>query len=132
MMEETLWKMSQQSRELQDLRREVGVIWDDEASRELNKRYLDPHADDDQAMRESLAQQDAALDQADGSLRSSREHALRAERLALEVSEWLREVEQHLNSAYDYYDLFMRYKTAASERFPVIERLLSDANGSCK
>ena len=49
-MEEIIWFIQQCSRELQNFRSDIRSSWEDEASKELNSRYLNPHEDDNQEM----------------------------------------------------------------------------------
>ena len=41
-MEDIVWKMQQRSRTLQDYRKDIRGLWQDEAAKTLNRRYLDP------------------------------------------------------------------------------------------
>lgn len=131
-MDEVLWAMTQQSRVLQELRREIQPLWDDEASREINSRYLNPHEDDDRQMLSELAAQKEALDQTDASLAAARAQAVRADELAAEVRDWLGHTEEETNNSYTTYDLFVRYNSSAAANFPTIKQLINDANGTCE
>lgn len=130
-MEEALWKMAQQSRVLQELRRDIQSVWDDEAAREINNRYLDPHQYDDQQMLAALNEQKNILDQATLKLVSVHTHALRANQLAEEVTEKLRLTEQDVKNAHSSYDLYIHYNSDAQSRIPLVRRLISQANDAC-
>src|SRR4051794_7183658 len=56
-LENDLWLLEQQSRALQECRRDLAWVWNDEAARELNRRYLDPHAADDGQLHRALHQE---------------------------------------------------------------------------
>lgn len=60
-MEELLWSATQQSRTLQELRKNIQGVWQDEAARELAHRYLDPHESEDQRMLGLLNQEKETL-----------------------------------------------------------------------
>ena len=64
-LDDALWSGAQQSRVLQDLRRDIRIVWDDEAAHEINSRYLNSHEADDLSLREEIKEQDELLKQAD-------------------------------------------------------------------
>jgi hypothetical protein len=130
-LEETLWLMSQQSRALQDLRKEVGHIWNDEAAREINSRFLNPHEQDDDLMRHELGEQETLLERAGRELESAKVFAQQVEECAAAVAERLRFAEQDMDSAYSNYDLYINYNAEAVAKFPAVEELIRRANASC-
>ncbi len=63
--------MAQKMRMLEEYRQDNRKRWDDEASRDLNRRYLNPHEEDLQQMLEFLYSQHNALTKADEQLDSA-------------------------------------------------------------
>lgn len=131
-LEETLWLMSQQSRVLQDLRKDVGRVWDDEAAREINSRFLNPHEEDDVRMRSEMNEQRQLLERAGRELESAREFAQQADECAAAVAEKLQFAEQDMDSAYSSFDLYVHYNAEANSKFPAVRELIHRANASCR
>jgi glutamine synthetase adenylyltransferase len=130
-MEELLWSMKQESRVLQELRKEIRGIWDDEAARELTSRYLDPHESEDQQMLAALNQQNDSLDASQAKLGSAETYARQVEEHAEVVAERLKSTEQEVSSAYSYHDIFAHYNSEAHSTFPAVQRLVNQANSAC-
>jgi hypothetical protein len=130
-MEDLLWSMTQESRVLQELRKDIRGIWDDEAARELTSRYLDPHETEDQQMLAGLNQQKDALEQSKVKLESAETHARLAEEHAVVVADRLESAEQEEKSAHSYYDTFARYNSEARSTFPAVQALIDQANSAC-
>jgi hypothetical protein len=130
-LEETLWLMSQQSRVLQDLRKDVGHVWDDEAAREINSRFLNLHEEDDVRMRSEMNEQRQLLERAGRELESAKEFAQQADECAAAVAEKLQFTEQDMDSAYSNFDLYVHYNAEANSKFPVVQELIRRANASC-
>jgi hypothetical protein len=130
-LEETLWLMSQQSRVLQDLRKDVSRVWDDEAAREVNSRYLNPHEQDDARMRGEMDEQRQLLERAGRELESAKEFAQQADECAAAVAEKLRFAEQDMDSAYSNFDLYVHYNAESNSKFPVVQELIRRANAAC-
>lgn len=130
-LEEALWSLSQQERALQDLRRDICHVWNDEAAREINSRYLNPHESDVSRMQTALNKQKELLEQASQKLESTRELAQRIEECAVVIAEKLRFVEQDMDNAYSNYDLYVQYNSDARSKFPLVQELISHANAAC-
>lgn len=130
-LEETLWLMSQQSRVLQDLRKDVGRVWDDEAAREINSRFLNLHEQDDVLMRSEMNEQGQLLERAGRELESAREFAQQADECAAAAAEKLRFAEQDMDSAYSNFDLYVHYNAESNSKFPVVQELIRRANAAC-
>jgi len=130
-MEDLLWSMTQESRVLQELRKDIRGIWNDDAAREINSRYLDPHETDDQQMLLGLNQQKETLDQSKSNLESTETYAHQVEDYAAMVVDNLNSTEQEVNTAYSYYDMYAHYHSEARSRFPIIHELINQANSAC-
>lgn len=130
-MKDLLWSITQQSRVLQNLRKDIRGIWQDEAARELTSRYLDPHESKDQQMLAELNQQKDALDKSQDKLISAENYGRQAEEYATLVAEGLKSTEQELQSAYGNYDTSTHYNSEARSKFPSIRKLIGQANSAC-
>lgn len=130
-MEESIWSLSQQSRALQELRKDKRGIWNDQAARDINSRYLDPHEIDSQQMLAALEQQKNALDQADSKLDAAQTYARQADECATVVMDKLKFVEQDITNAFSIYDLYVKYDSDARSKFPRVYELISRANSAC-
>jgi predicted enzyme involved in methoxymalonyl-ACP biosynthesis len=130
-MEEILWLMSQQSRVLQELRKDITQVWSDEAAREINARYLNSHESDESQMISALNKQKDLLDQATQKMELSQEQTSKAEEYATTVSENVKFAIQELDSAYSNYDMYIQYNSDARAKFPRIEQLINNANSAC-
>ena len=130
-MEDMLWSMTQESRTLQDLRKDIRGIWQDEAARELNGRYLDPHETEDQQMLAGLNRQKDALDQSRVELASAENSARQVEEYGTFVDEGLKSIEQKLQNLYENYETYTRYHPQARSKLPEIKKLLDLANSAC-
>ncbi|MFL6255145.1 MAG: hypothetical protein ACJ74T_08975 [Pyrinomonadaceae bacterium] len=131
-LEDDLWLLSQQARSLQDLRKDIGHVWDDEAARAINSRYLTPHEQDDGELRDALKEQSRALESAAKELAAADGFARRADECGAVVAEKLRFAEQDMDNAFSNYDLYMRYNLDARSKFPVVSELIDHANAACE
>lgn len=130
-LEEALWSLSQQSRALQNLRRDISHVWNDEAAREINSRYLNQHETDVSHLQTALNEQRELLQQAGQKLESTKEIAQQLEECAAVVTEKLLFAEQDMENAYSNYDLYIQYNSDARSKFPLVQELISHANAAC-
>lgn len=130
-MEDLLWSLTQESRTLQELRQDIKGVWQDEAARELTSRYLDPHENEDQQMLVELKRQKDSLDQSRLNLVSAEGHARQAEENAALVAEGLKSTQEELRSAYANYDTYAQYNAESRSKFPLIQKLINQANSAC-
>ncbi len=130
-MEEALWSMSQRSRMLQELRQDVRHVWDDEAAREINSRYLNPHETDNLRMSRALNEQNEQLQAAERHLELAGSLELKIDECAAIVGEKLRFAEQDIDSSYSNYDQYVHYNAEARSKFPLVQQLIGRANSVC-
>ena|SRR5690242_18830524 len=130
--DDSLWSVTQQSRVLQDLRRDIRIVWEDEAVREINSRYLNPHEADDLSMKEELKEQVELLKQAGHKVTAANEFARQVEEFSKTVAERGQFARQDLDNAYSSYDVFVQYNADARAKFPTIRQLISRANSACE
>ena len=130
--DDVLWSVTQQSRVLQDLRRDIRIVWEDEAAREINSRYLNPHEADDLSMREEMKEQSELLKQAGHKVTAANEFGRQVEDLSKTVAERSQFARQDLDNAYSSYDVFVQYNADARSKFPTIRQLINRANSACE
>ncbi len=130
-MAETLWYLQQRSRTLQEYRLDNHRRWDDEASKELNSRYFNPHEEDSQQILRSLQQQHTTLKHAHTRLVLAANLALEANKLSAEISHLLDITRQELQKSYRNYDVYLENHAVAKALLPNIHALISQANNAC-
>ena len=131
-LDDAIWSLTQELRVLQDLRRDINVVWEDEAAREVNSRYLNLHEVDSLSMRDQLQEQSELLKQADQKLHSAEEFSRQADSLSKSVAERHEFARQDLDNAYSSYDVFVQYNADACSKLPTIQQLINRANSSCE
>lgn len=131
-LDDAIWSITQELRVLQDLRRDIRVVWEDEAAREINSRYLNPHEVDALSMRDELQEQAELLQQADQKLDAAKEFSRQADNLSIAVAERNQFARQDLDNAYSSYDVFLQYNADARSKLPAVQQLINKANSSCK
>jgi hypothetical protein len=130
-MAETLWYLQQRSRILQEYRLDNHRRWDDEAARELNSRYFNPHEEDSEQILQSLKQQHATLNDAHARLILAANLALEANKLSAEISQLLDITQQELQKSYIDYDVYRENHAAATTLLPGIRALIFQADNAC-
>lgn len=130
-MEDELWSFTQQSRSLQDLRSDIRAVWDDEAARQLNGRFLEPHRADDDEIRRSLRDQRDTLTRMEASLGIANQACITADDRATEVREALDYVQKEITDAGRAYDLGVAYESDAKARLPMVQACIDRANAAC-
>lgn len=131
-MENELWRVKQQSRILQEFRGEIDPFWNDEAAKEMNLRYLNPHQDSDQRMLVNLREQNNNLNEAEFKLNSASKHGIQAERLSQLVAEQVEYTEQEMAVSLQFFEQYQEYLSITESLFPEIEDLIAQANSVCK
>jgi hypothetical protein len=130
-LDEALWSATQQSRVLQELRRDISIVWEDQAARDINGRYLNPHETDDLSMREGISEQAERLKQAKDRCEVAKNLGQQAEEFSLTIAERTKFARQDLVNAYSSFDVFVQYNADARSKFPTIQRLIDNANSAC-
>ena len=131
-LDEAYWSATQQARVLQELRRDVRLVWEDEAAREINSRYLNPHEADDLSLREQIKEQVETLKQAEQKFEVAEDLSRQAEEFSKTVAERNQFARQDLDNAYGSYDVFVQYDADARAKFPAIQQLINRANAACE
>jgi hypothetical protein len=131
-LDDAIWSLTQASRVLQELRRDISVVWEDEAAREINSRYLNPHETDALSIRDEIREQAELLKQADQKLHAAKEFRQQADHHAKTVAERSQFARQDLDNAYSSYDVFVQYNSDACAKLPAIQQLINRANSACE
>jgi len=127
-MNDELWMMAQQSRSLQELRGDVGMVWTDSASQHLNGRYFDHHHNISEAMQDALTQRQHAEEQAQNELAYAAESGKEAEAKALLVQQLVYGVEQDIELTIDEYGQYVTYEGRADTTSRNAENLIRQVN----
>ena len=130
-MGDTLWRMKQRSRTLQEYRKDIRGLWQDEAAKTLNHRYLNPHEDDEQKMIEFMEKQVQGLEKAKNELKKAKEYALEADLYSQKVEHFLEREKQEVKQANHSYDLSIEYYGLTQAELLNIYELIQQANRSC-
>lgn len=130
-LDNDLWLLDQQARSLQDCRRDIAWVWDDDAARELNRRYLDPQAVDDETLRQALHREvdrlEALREAVDAAEVATRLAEDRAERMKYELGEMDREMKE----CEDACGRAIAYVSEVDGLLPKISDLIDQANRAC-
>lgn len=130
-MEEMLWRMSRHSRDLQKLRGSIRSLWDDDAAREINGRYLNPHEEDAKRLTTTLRAQNDALEQSKAYVLAATEHEGKAKEFAVVVEQSLGFAAQESRQAQIHHDQSLQQAALGKELLPRIYELVQSANTSC-
>lgn len=131
-MEDELFITRHQGRQLQEIRQRIAPFWEDEAAREINLRYLNPHADENDAMLEGCARQLAVLRATNTELEMAEKSALAVELLASDITEQLDLCEQDLALCFQYFEHYAQATSVTSALFVRIDELISNAFIVCE
>lgn len=130
-MVENLWYLQQRGRTLQEYRLDNHRRWDDEAARELNSRYFNPHEEDTQQVLQSLKQQHNKLNEAHSLLIFANDKAEEANKLSEEIAQLLDITQQEMQKSYINYNVYRENHCAAKALLPSIHALIFQANNFC-
>jgi hypothetical protein len=132
LFEDELWYLAQQSRVLQDFRLQIRTLWEDEAARDINMRYLSPHQDDNARMIESFQLQRQNLLYTEEKIALSEEHADEAEKYSTEVNLLIEYVDEDIHVAYQFNEQYKGHIAVANSLIPEVEELIESANCACE
>lgn len=130
-MEEIVWKIGRQSRDLQELRSSLRGVWDDDTAREINQRYLEPQQDDAQRMHTALHKQQQALSEADQRVERTVEHGRHAVENAEQMNKSLNSAARETREVHASYEMSVQQHTLAVELLPQIHEMIQSANMAC-
>lgn len=126
-MEEQLWYMQQQSRVFQEFRESIQILWDDEASRTINRAILNPHQEDDESMVQGFVLQHHNLNES----KIRRDIAMQLSREAQELSEQIglliEQVDEDIEISIQYHQQYRSFYAESQGMLPEIDKLLETA-----
>lgn len=108
---------------LQDLRLDIQAIWRDEATYELNSKYLDPCAEEDERALRALSQQNLSLEQANEFLETANNHAQKSKQLSIEIKDLLDIAEQEIFKSLSHYNEAEKYYSSSESSLKQAESL---------
>lgn len=130
-MEEILWRMRRHSQDLQELRGSIRGLWDDDAAREINARFLNPHQEDARRISTALQAQNDALEQSKAHVQTAVEHEGKAKEFAVVVKRSLEYAAEETRRAQNHHDQSLQQAALGRDLLPQIHELIQSANSSC-
>lgn len=124
----SFWQLSRYAQDLQDYRAMLVGQWDDNAAREINGQYLNPHAEDEAAMRALLEKKQMAVQQLCDKLDDIERVNNQIKALSEEIQKLLIGCEEDLRKSVTNYDFSLNKRNEAETRMPQTIALLKTAN----
>ena len=128
---DNLWHLMQQSRSLQDFRKEIRLSWDDQASKEINKRYLDPHEEENNYLLDKLRKLSENVALNEKKYKSISNIIREAGALSVELSKLLQNVQEDIQIAYTHHDQSLEDIEVSKKRIKDTAELIDKANSAC-
>jgi hypothetical protein len=120
-----LWQLEQRSRELQGTRDEARAVWDDQSSRTINDRYLNPHKVFSETLLEALKDQQAALAEAHSHTVEIEKAHIQFNQLVIEVTEDIPKIRELLKDAERCCDVATRYAQGSESSMKEVHSLIA-------
>lgn len=124
----SFWQLTRYAQELQDYRGMLIGQWDDNASRDINGQYLNPHAEDEAVMRGLLEKKQLTIGQLCEKLDTIEQVNNQIKALSEEIHKLLIHCEEDLRKAVTNYDFSLNRKNDAEVKIPQTIALLNTAN----
>jgi hypothetical protein len=124
----SLWQLNRYSQDFQDHRNAVVGQWDDSASAEINARHLNPHAEDDAAMRALLEKKNLTIQQLCGKLNEIEEINEQIKVHSREIHGLLIHCDDDLRKAATNFNFSVNKKNSGELKIPQTIALLNQAN----
>jgi Mg2+ and Co2+ transporter CorA len=131
-MEDELAFIRHQGRGVQEFRRNIQQVWNDQAARDISTRFLNPHEADAKRMVDEMQSQHQSLKEASAKLKLAAQHAQKAGHLSEKAAEYLRQAQRDVKTAYQYHEQYRHHHSAARELLPQIEDAISAADSACQ
>ncbi len=131
-MEETLWKFARKNRDLRELRQDIAGIWQDDAARDINSRYLNPHESDAEEVLEALQKQYTYITEAAKFRSLAREEERSAADFTDKMTRSLHATEKEMALVFSSHEETLRLHGKAQDLIPKIDQLIQSANSSCQ
>ena len=130
-LQDQIWLLERRSRSVQDFRKDIQSIWNDEAAREINNQYLAPHESDDKNMLKAFKEHQRLSDRVKQKCASSREYFLKINESANQLPKRFELIRENIQSAHCHNDEYLSYREEARAQFREIRSLIKQANQAC-
>jgi len=131
-MEELIWQFARSNRELQNLRKDIKSVWDDDAARAINSRYLDPHESDAHQVQISLQKQYTYISEARKFRRLALEEARRIDDFSHKIDVSLEATDREMSLVFSSHEEARNLYTKTQALFPQIDQFIQSANSTCE
>lgn len=131
-MEDAVFKLQHQARILQEFRRDIGGLWDDNAARQVNQRYLDPHEADAAEINTELHSQYLALEKASDHFTQANQHAIQVENLSFAVTESLTFMRRESTTAREFQEHHRAQNVQAKGLIVKVDESIAAASAVCQ
>lgn len=126
-MEEQLWYMQQQSRVLQEFRDSIQLMWDDEASRTINRAILNPHQEDDEAMVQGFVLQNQQLNESKLRREIAMQFSREAQELSAQIALLITQIDEDIEISIQFHQQYRSFYAESQGMLPEIDTLLETA-----
>ena len=131
-MEDAVFRLQHQARHLQEFRRDIAGLWDDNAARQLNQRYLDPHETDAAEINMELQGQYVALEKANEHFAQADQHAIQVENLSFAVAESLAFMRRESATAREFQEHHRAQNVQAKSLIVKVDESIAAASAVCQ
>jgi hypothetical protein len=128
---ERVWHLSQETRLLASRQQQSHGLWDDANSKNIQQRYLRPHAHDANELLRALTEQSAQLDEVVGAVHATRAEYEVARLAGDEVVDHLRHAEYAVSITHDSIRRAMTFENRAAELEAEAIAAAQSAGASC-
>jgi len=126
-MEEQLWQMKQQSRTLQEFRESIQLLWDDEASKTLNRAIFNPHQEDDESMVEGFSLQHNGLNESQSRRVLALQYSNEAQELSEDINALITQIDDDLEISTQYHQQYRSFYAESRGMLPEVDKLIQSA-----
>ncbi|WP_164689743.1 AHH domain-containing protein [Herpetosiphon llansteffanensis] len=130
-MQDELWKFNYRAQLFHDFISNMDSVWQDSAAKTIRQRYITPHTENDQRLRQALNDQATNHEQA-------YKHALQVEALVIDadqiaqtIRETIEQINHDLRQGYSELKFADQQTNKALAQFLEVQQLLNQAGGCC-
>jgi len=131
-MEEILWRFARNNQELQDLRKDIRGVWDDDAARSINSRYLDPHEAAAREVETALQKQNVYISEARKFRHQALEEARRVDDFSHKALLGLESTGREMSLVFSSHEEARNLYSMGQALFPQIDHYIQSANSTCE
>ena len=130
-MEAELWRASQQSRCLGNRRSRLSGLWRDSASKEVDQRYLTPHASADSEMLQDLTDEKTSIEASETAVVAVESAGQGAAEQVEASTRFRHQATEDIRVGYDFVGLSESERQAAQDEATAASAALRSADASC-